>query len=81
MCGDTPRVHSQRVTGGVTCTALLMRTQRVAARIGRWRMLLHTSNMYPNWDRRRGDVKLYVTCTHPNTGGRGCAVCVHEQGM
>ena len=34
------------------------------------RMLHHTSNMYPNWDRRWGDVKLYVTYTHPNTGER-----------
>ena len=59
--------------GGVELRA----TQRVAARIGRWRMLHHTSNMYPNWDRRRGDVKLYVTNTRPNTQEGWVASYVH----
>ena len=73
-------VHSQRVTGVVMCTSSLIHTQRVAARIGRQRMLYHTSTVCPEWDRWRGDVKLYVTYTQPNTEGRGCVVCAHEQG-
>ena len=82
LCGDTARVGTLPKSHGSGDMCLIANTHPKSGCKDREtaHAVSYINSMYPEWDRWRGDVKLYVTYTQPNTEGRGCVVCAHGQG-
>ena len=85
LCGDTARVGTlpkSHGCGDVYLASSLIHYPKSGCKDRETaHAVSYINSMYPDWDRWRGDVKLYFTYTQPNTEGRGCVVCAHGQGM